>query len=86
MFPQRHRLTDADIANALGILHENCTLMTAQDVAELYNFLETNPDLHTNAIRMWQAIKVDKTKNKEDQVKVALAIGRFTNVVTVGKR
>ena len=46
-------------------------------------FLETNPELHTHAVRMWQAIKIDKTKNKEDQVKVALAIGRFTQVESV---
>lgn len=71
--------------------------MTGRDVAELYTFLETHPDLHTNGIRMWQGIKekVAKSKgtgkgskgwDKEDEVKVALAIGRFSNGVPPDRR
>lgn len=66
--------------------------MTGRDVAELFAFLEANPDLHTNGIRLWQGIKErvagggGKGKggggwDKEDEVKVALAIGRFSGSV-----
>lgn len=60
--------------------------MTGQDVAELYHFLETNPDLHTNGIRLWQGIKAglaSKGRSKEDETKVAVAIARFTNHIAV---
>ena len=61
--------------------------MTGKDVAELYHFLETNPDLHTNGIRLWQRIKATPSKdlNKTDDSKVALAIGRFANIAPIRK-
>ncbi len=86
MFPKRHKLNDSDIARALGILHQECANIAGQDVAELYHFLKTNPDLHTNGIRLWQGIKASRGKEKEDEAKVAHAIGRFTNVIPAAKR
>ena len=61
--------------------------MTGKDVAELYHFLETNPDLHTNSIRLWQGIKATarEKRDKDDDVKVALAIARFTGYAPVRK-
>ena len=87
MFPARHALEDSDIATVLGMLHGQCANMTGQDVAELYHFLETYPDLHTNGIRLWQGIKnrVSKRRNKADDIKVALAIGRFSKPIAMSK-
>ena len=61
--------------------------MTGKDVAELYHFLETNPDLHTNGIRLWQRIKATAREDmdKDDDVKVALAIARFSNNAPIRK-
>ncbi len=85
MWPMRHKLNDSDIARALGILHSECANMTGQDVAELYHFLKTHPDLHTNGIRLWQGIKASGGKEKEDYTKVAIAIAKFTNIIHVAK-
>ena len=61
--------------------------MTGDDVAELYQFLETNPDLHTNGIRLWQSIKATPREDmdKDDDVKVALAIARFSSNAPIRK-
>ena len=62
--------------------------MTGKDVAELYHFLETNPDLHTNGIRLWQRIKATAKEDmdKDDDVKVALAIAKLDDNVPIRKR
>ena len=80
-------LNDSDIAKALAKTHKECANMTGQDVAELYCFLQRNPDLHTNGIRLWEGMKDKdgKGRHKDDDVKIALAIGRFTNHVYTGK-
>ena len=59
--------------------------MTGKDVAELYRFLETIPDLHTNGIRLWQRIKATAMmdRDKDDDIKVALAIARFSSNVSI---
>ena len=62
--------------------------MTGKDVAELYHFLETNPDLHTNGIRLWQRIKATAKEDmdKDDDVKVALAIAKLDDTIPIRKR
>ena len=80
-------LYDSDMAKALAKTHKECANMTGRDVAELYRFLERNPDLHTNSIRLWEGMKdkASKGRCKDDDVKIALAIGRFTNSVYTGR-
>ena len=82
MFPAKHKLSDDGIARALGILHQECANMTGQDVVELYSFLQTYPDLHTNGIRLWQQIDATVERSKEDNKKITKAISRFTNCGT----
>ena len=87
LFSNRHQLTDTAIAGVLRTLHDKCANMTGKDVAELYHFLETNPDLHTNGIRLWQRINATarEYRDKDDDIKVALAIARFSNNIAIRK-
>ena len=86
MFDDRHKLSDSDIARALGSLHEPCVNMTGEEVVELYRFLHNNPDLHTNGIRYWQGIKDSTAMKKEKQDNrrmVAKAIRHFQKRVAI---
>lgn len=58
--------------------------MTWLDVAELWRFLERYPDMHTNSIRSWRAMK-DRggALSKDDEGKVTQAVGRFRSQVPV---
>ena len=59
--------------------------MTGADVAELYRFLESHPDLFTNGIRQWQQMRAREgvgVMSKEEEVKVGIAIGRFKRMVS----
>ena len=85
LFPDRHPLRDADMARALGALHRPCLRMTGADVAELWRFLESHPDLHTNGIRLWQRIRAAGDRDRDDEAKVAIAIGRFLKEVPGAK-
>ncbi|CAF9932301.1 MAG: hypothetical protein ALECFALPRED_005261 [Alectoria fallacina] len=77
LFPDRHLLRDVDIARALCALHRPCLHMTGADVTELWRFLESHPDLHTNGLRLWQRIRAAGGRNRDDEAKVDIAIGRF---------
>ncbi|KAF6234259.1 hypothetical protein HO173_007681 [Letharia columbiana] len=81
VFPDRHSMDDADVARALSILHKQCANMTGPDAAELWRFLETHPDLHTNGLVGWRKIKDGGPMDKVEEAKVNQAINRFKNQV-----
>lgn len=77
VFPDRHYMDDGDIAYVLGISFKGCARMKAKDVAELYEFFQANPDLHSNPIRYWQKIADRNFGERDDRKLVDLAILRF---------
>lgn len=77
MFPERHYMDDHSIAYVLGISYKGCAGMTAKDVAELYEFFLSNPNLHSNPICYWQKILDRRLGEPDDQRLVLLAILRF---------
>lgn len=77
MFPERHYVDEKSIAYVLGISHKGCSGMTAQDVAELYDFILSNPALHSNPIRYWLDILNRNSGEPDDRRLVDMAILRF---------
>ena len=77
MFPDRHYMNDDSIAYVLGISYKGCAGMTGKDVAELYEFFQANPTLHSNPIKYWQDISDRDMKGRGDRRLVDLAILRF---------
>ena len=69
-------MDDHSIAYAFGISYKGCAGMTAKDVAELYEFFLSNPNLHSNPIRYWQKRFDRKLGGPDDQRLVTLAILR----------
>ena len=77
MFPNMHDMGLDDVAYALGISYTGCQGMTAQDVLDLWEFLQSHPTLHSNPIGYWQKILDSKLVDREDRHLVDLAIKRF---------
>lgn len=77
MFPSMHDMGLDDIAYVLGISYAGCQGMTAKDVLDLWEFLQSHPTLHSNPIGYWQKILDSRLGDPEDRHLVDLAIKRF---------
>lgn len=74
----------ADSGSGRSMLHRPCANMTWLDVAELWRFLQRYPDMHTNGIRSWQAMKDrEMSWSKDDEGKVVQALARFRSQVPI---
>ena len=77
MFPNMHDMGMDDISYVLGISYTGCQGMTAKDVLDLWEFLQSHPTLHSNPIGYWQRILDSKLRDPEERHLVDLAIKRF---------
>ena len=57
--------------------------MTGRDVAELYEFLAKNPNLHSNGFSLWWGIKEQwgRGASEDDEIKVKKAVARFRSKI-----
>ena len=77
LFSDMHDMGLDDIAFVLGISYTGCQGMTAKDVLDLWEFLQSHPTLHSNPLGYWQKILDSRLEDPEDRNLVKLAIKRF---------
>ena len=82
MFPNMHDMGMDEIAYVLGISYTGCQGMTANDVLDLWEFLQSHPTLHSNPIGYCQKILDSNLRDAEERNLVELAIKRFQRKIT----
>ena len=85
MFASMHGMGLDDMAYALGISYTGCQGMTAKDVLDLWEFLQSHPTLHSNPIGYWQKILDSRLEDREDRHLVEVAIKRFQRKIVSKK-